>query len=332
MKVAWSSPTSSLEGGSGERFDPGIGSDRYLRALDWIRAKNLPRALASFTFDLDEPGSIVVAATDETTPPQPISPLPRGTVTDPGWEAWEAGFDGARTALESGELEKVVLARRVECTFESEVDAAAVWRRLVAANPGSYCFLVDGLVGASPELLTRVDGQMVESLALAGTAPAGGELAGDVIDREHRHAADSVADALRPLTTEIHSDRGIHRFGGLSHVGTRFHGVLRPEVSVLDVLAAVHPSAAVAGSPTDAAIRTIRANESPRGRYTGPVGWFDEIGNGEFAVALRCGLVAGDRVVLHAGGGLVRGSNRDRERSETTLKLGPMLEALGLES
>lgn len=331
MIAAWSSPSTRITAAITRDFQPGVGPDRYLRALNWLRESGLPVALAAFTFDPDEPQSIVVAPTGRAGPPE-ASPLPEATVVSDGRAHWEKGFDQARAALESGEVKKVVLARRVELGFEEEFDASGLWRRLVEANPDAYCFLVDGLVGASPELLARVEGDRIDSLVLAGTRPAGQALSGELIDVEHRHAADSVAASLGRLATELSTDRGTHDFGGLRHVGTRFRGRLSEGVTILDVLAAIHPTAAVGGTPSERAMRLIRRIEGPRGRYAGPVGWFDANGDGEFAIALRCGQVTHGRLVLHAGGGLLKGSDRDREWDETNLKLRPMMEALGLES
>ncbi|HEX6946968.1 MAG TPA: chorismate-binding protein [Acidimicrobiia bacterium] len=331
MKAAWSSPIGRIVGAMGEARDPGTGQDRYRGAFDLLVADGGKLALAAFTFDPDEPGSVVVMA----GPDVPIaigSPIPSGRVTDDGRSEWEAGFDDAITSLASGEVAKVVLARRVTCVFESEVDPATVWRHLIDQNPGTYCFLIDGFVGASPELLVRVDDDRVESLALAGTAATEDALENEQILTEHRHTAESVGAALAPLTTEFSADRGIHRFGGLTHVGTRFEGKLKPGVTVLDVLADLHPTAAVAGTPRDASLDLIRRIEGPRGLYAGPVGWFDRDGNGEFAIALRCGRITDSQVTLYAGGGLLVGSDRDRESKETDLKLRPMLRALGLES
>lgn len=330
MRAAWSSPTTRITIEEGESHDPGTGPDRYRRALEILRSGDQPMALAAFTFDVDEPGSVVMIPGTEAPYPD-RTPPPPGRIVDDGRKRWWSGFDDALAALGSGEVEKVVLARRAVGRFETNLEPASVWRTLVDANPDTYCFLFDGFVGASPELLVRVDGDRVQSLALAGTAATARGLAGEKIASEHQHTADSVTEALAPITLGLATSRDLHRFGGLTHVGTWFEGRLQEGFTVLDVLAAIHPTAAVAGTPRDAAVRLIRRLEEPRGLYCGPVGWFDRDGNGEFAIALRCGHIEGNEIVLHAGGGLLLGSDRDREWKETELKLRPMLSALGLE-
>jgi menaquinone-specific isochorismate synthase len=330
MRAAWSSPTTRIDASEGVISDPGTGQDRYRVAMYALRTSPSPLAIAAFTFDPDEPGSVVIVPEAGHALPAARA-VPRGRVVDDGKAEWDLSFARSTEALASGAVEKLVLARRVTCRFDGEVDPVRVWQNLVAQNPGTYCFLVDGFTGASPELLIRVEGPTVESLALAGTGVTDYDLAGELIDTEHRLAADSVAEALAPHVEGLVSERGIHRFGGLAHVGTRFTGELRDGVTVLDLLAAVHPTAAVAGTPRDEALRMIREIEGPRGLYSGPVGWFDREGNGEFAIALRCGTIEGDTAVLHAGGGLVAGADRDREWRETDLKLQPMLSALGIE-
>jgi menaquinone-specific isochorismate synthase len=119
-------------------------------------------------------------------------------------------------------------------------------------------------------------------------------------------------------------------FGAIHHLGTRIGGLTSSGAAVTDVLSTLHPTAGVAGTPRDEALDLIREIEPrSRGRYAGPVGWFADTGEGEFAVALRCGLFEGSRVILHAGGGIVEGSDRDEEFEETEIKLAPMLSALG---
>lgn len=310
-------------------FDPGSGSGRYRRALEFLGETGEPRAVAAFTFDPEMSGSMVVvpvaappAETEETSP---------GTVVDDGEESWRRGLATAMTAIASGRVEKVVASRRVEYRFDRPVDPLSVFSRLRAGDWGTYHFLVDGLVGASPELLVGMDRGRVEALALAGTAAVASDLDDSRIELEHTYAAASVAEVLERHTDRLSSARSVHTFGSLTHIGTRFTGRAGPATGVLDILADLHPTAAVAGTPAQAALELIREIEPDRGRYAGPVGWFDTEGNGEFAIALRCGQVSGTRVVLHAGGGLVAGSDPEKEWAETELKLAPMRAALGVE-
>ena len=121
------------------------------------------------------------------------------------------------------------------------------------------------------------------------------------------------------------------KFGDINHLATRVSGPAVAGTTVLDVLSSLHPTAAVAGRPSDTALKVIKDLEArSRGRYAGPVGWFNAGGEGEFAIALRCGLIDRDKVTLYAGGGIVRGSDVDSEFAETEMKLRPMLQALGL--
>lgn len=329
MTIAWHSSRWVFAATEGGRFDPGTGPGRYERARNWLEGSGATRAMAAFTFDPDEQGSVVVTAGEPMIPGAEQAATLSGSVD--GRAAWEEGFARATAALADGTLEKVVLARHLVCDFLEPVDAFAVWSRLTTENPETYQFLIDGLVGASPELLVGVDRRRVESLALAGTAASSQDLEGSKLEHEHQLAADSVKSALRRHVEDIRSTRSNHRFGELVHAATRFEGLLRPGSGILDLLAELHPTAAVAGTPRDAAIAMIRDIEPPRGLYAGPVGWFDTEGNGEFAIALRCGRVAGHRVVLYAGGGLVAGSDLLSEWAETELKLAPMQSALGID-
>jgi menaquinone-specific isochorismate synthase len=330
----WSSPHATLVGeGELGRIEPGSGPERYRRASEALARSSRGMGFASFTFDPYRDGSVVLSPESVRSNWAPEhGDLPRGTVTEDGRSDWESGFAEARSALASGQVEKVVLARRVMVEFEDLVPVNRLLARLTALNPSTYVFAVDGLVGASPELLIRVSAGRVESLVLAGTAPDPSRLVGDKLSREHELAAVAVEAALRPLTLDLHSEQAPIVFGGISHLATRFDGLARSGLGVLDFVAALHPTPAVCGTPTGAALQLIRRIEpGPRGRYAGPIGWFDLMGDGEFALALRCGLVAGRQVTLHAGGGLVAESVEESEWEETGLKLGPMLRSLGID-
>lgn len=331
----WSGPHRYLEGaGEVTGHDPGTGNARYRNALEWLRATGRQIGFASFTFDPLTPGSLVLApeTVRGTSASEADQPIPRGEVVSDGRDQWSTGFDSALTALGEGEVEKVVLARQARVEFTEEVDARAVLSRLIAANPSTYSFLIEGLVGASPELLVSLDREEVSALVLAGTSPQAEGLANAKTAIEHDLAAGSVESGLRRHTTGLVAERSVLRFGDISHIGTSFSARAIPGTGVLDLLESLHPTAAVAGSPTTGALDLIRRIEpSSRGRYAGPLGWFDRDGNGEFTLALRCGLIEGSHATLYSGGGLVAGSDRDEEWEETRLKLGPMLAALGLD-
>lgn len=334
----WSRPGKRLMGtGRHTRHDPGTGDARYQTALDLLVESESEVAFASFTFDPYEPGSVVVipdtvdagptSSSDRAGLPQPVTGLP-----DETQESWRGKVQSALSHIGSGVLEKVVLSRGVTVTASGQIDAYEIARTLETTQPDSYVFLVDGLVGASPELLIRVDGTKVASVPLAGSADGGpGPLSSAKMKREHQYAADSVEEAFsKSGIVYTRAEPEVFEFDNLSHLATRFNGTSNG-LTFAEILQNLHPTAAVAGTPTEAAMDTIRALEgATRGRYSGPVGWFDRSGNGEFAIALRCGLVTGSQVRLRSGAGIVAGSRPDEELEEINWKLAPMLNALGV--
>jgi len=314
-------------------IDPGVGSDRYRSAHETLRASGRSVAFASFTFDTTEPGShVVIPDVAGLEPSLPASPAPHGLrVVDDGVETWRTGFEKAMLEVEMGRVEKVVLARQVLVELPDGLTDNTIISRLATANPGCYLFSVDGLIGASPELLVSLRRGRVRTLALAGTATDPEELESVKISEEHRHVSRSVTSALSQHMTGIElTEQVIVPHGAMSHVGTRIEGPARPGTTVADILRDLHPTAAVAGSPTPSALDLIREIEpGSRGRYAGPVGWMSQDGDGVFAIALRCGQINGALMTLFAGGGLVAGSEQQAELEETELKLAPMLAALG---
>ena len=334
--LVWTHGDRTLVGGGDLlRFDPGTGEERYRRALDALRSSGAEVAFASFTFDPESSGSVVVIPERVDHFPAPHTVRPEsghGRVISDGVEAWKRAMARALEAVEEGVVEKVVLARQVDVEFRSRPDLVGVAWTLQARQPGCYTFLVDGLVGSSPELLLSLEEGRVASLSLAGTAAAtGGTLASEKIDLEHRLAAESVERGLDGLVTDLEQQTEIVEVADLRHRATRFMATAEDGTTFADLLAALHPTAAVAGTPRRKSLELIRSIEDrPRGRYAGPVGWFDAAGAGEFAIALRCGLVEETRATLYAGGGIVAGSDPEEELAEIELKLRPMWEALGL--
>ena len=262
--------------------------------------------------------------------------------------AWRDAVRGALDDVEAGRLDKVVLARAVELDAGVRLDPLRVAARLRAAHPGCAVFGVlqgtSAFVGATPELLARVNGERLETGALAGSA-ARGERAGDdraraaalrasVKDRaEHAAVVDDLVVRLRPLCRRLSAPRAprILRTAVVQHLWTPLRGRLRPGLGLLDVAAALHPTPAICGVPHAAAHAKVLASESvPRGWYGGAVGWLDahDRRSGELGVAIRSALLHGERALLHAGAGLVRGSRWEAELEETRLKLRAMLHAL----
>lgn len=334
MNPIWVDEQGALVGrGPTIRIDPGVGPDRFRHALEALRDSGRSLAFASFTFDETEDGSVVVIPESWAIRASlEVPPQAAGVdIVDDGKKTWRTGFRLAMKAIETGSLAKVVLARQVVIDLRGDVDPAAIVARLGPGNPDCYLFAVEGLVGASPELLVSLREGRIRTLALAGTATDPEELESVKISEEHKHVANSVTSVLSQHLAEIDlTEQVIVNHGPMSHVGTRIEGPAVPGTTVTDILTDLHPTAAVAGSPTKAAIDLIREMEPlSRGRYAGPVGWLTGDGDGVFAIALRCGQIEGSRMTLFAGGGLVEGSEEDPELAETELKLAPMLAALG---
>jgi menaquinone-specific isochorismate synthase len=263
-----------------------------------------------------------------------------GSLSAPEWE--QTVGEAVRRITHSADLHKVVLARDLHASADIRIDARVLLRWLAARYPGCFTFACDGLVGATPELLIRKDGWEVSSLVLAGTTTRGATQADDSAlarallgsakeNEEHEYAAASLRDTLSPLCAAMYiaPRPELIRLPNVQHLGTRVRGTLAAARSALTLVAAVHPTAAVGGTPTDVAVEVIRELESmDRERYAGPVGWVDADGNGEWGIALRCAQLDGNRARLFAGCGIVAGSDPAAELAETESKLRPMRNAL----
>jgi menaquinone-specific isochorismate synthase len=257
---------------------------------------------------------------------------------------WERTIGDAIDAISAGHLEKVVVAREVLVEANREIVVPDVLERLRALYPACAVFCMDGFLGASPELLVERRGSSVRSHPLAGTYPRSGdphadevlaaELVASVKDqREHRFVIEDIERVLRPLcaTLDVPAEPTIMQLRNVLHLGTEIQGTLhgRPAPSALELAAALHPTPAVAGTPTDAALAWLASNEGlARGRYAGPVGWVDAAGDGMFAVGIRSAEVDGRRARLFAGVGVVEGSEPRRELVETQLKFQAILAAV----
>ncbi|GAA1753914.1 isochorismate synthase [Nonomuraea bangladeshensis] len=320
-----------------------------------------PVAFGSFTFDEDAHGSVLVvpqavlARRDGRAWLTTIGDAPLETVTpvlDPGRISygdgsltapeWEHVVARAAARIRDGELEKVVLARDLVATAERAIDVRLLLSRLAGRYPECYTFSVAGLVGATPELLIRRTGQEIESLVLAGTTARGTGPADDLArgtallasakDRhEHECAIASVRTALGPLCSSLETpdEPELLVLPNVQHLASHVTGRLADGASVLDVVAAMHPTAAVGGTPTDLASKIIRELEGmDRAGYAGPVGWIDANGDGEWGIALRSGLVRGRRARLFAGCGIMGDSDPAAELAEAQAKFRVMQYAL----
>jgi isochorismate synthase len=264
---------------------------------------------------------------------------------------YEAAVERALEAIEAGEVDKVVLARTLLVETDAPIDPRLLARRFQAAEPGAFVYLVvlpggSHLVGASPELVVRRRGRKVFSDPLAGTARRSPdrmrdqEIARQLLDtvkeqREHRLVAEAVADALAPfcMNLAVDSEAGITSTATLWHLHTAIKGTLKPDApDALTIAAALHPTPAVCGTPQSAAATLIGELEPiDRRFFAGLAGWVDALGDGEWALSLRCAEVSGSTARLHAGAGIVAGSVPASEDLETEAKFGVGLRALGFE-
>lgn len=269
-----------------------------------------------------------------------------GTLTPDGYQdAVRAGLEEIR----AGSVSKVVLARDLAGSVPAGSDLRRLVRALAAAYPDTWTFAVDGLIGASPETLVTVSDGTVTARVLAGTIARGADADADTAASvtlatsakdldEHQYAVQSVLAALRPHTSALVSEEQpfMLKLPNVWHLATDVEGALDAGASALDLLGALHPTAAVAGTPTRSAIELIRRLEPfDRARYAGPVGWIDAHGDGEWAIALRCAqfdLTAGTAhripFTAHAGAGIVAGSDPEAEMLETRVKFRPIIDAL----
>lgn len=257
--------------------------------------------------------------------------------------SWAGIVEQAVARISAGELDKVVLARSLDVEADSEIDARWVLRRLAMDYDTTWVFAVDGLVGATPEMLVRLERGLVTSRVLAGTIRRTGDdehdlalaasLARSSKDlEEHEYAVRSVADALAEHTSSMNVPESpfVLHLNNVMHLATDVAGVAADTSTSLALAAALHPSAAVCGTPTPVADELIAELEQmDRGRYAGPVGWMDLAGDGEWCIALRCGvLTSGRSLRIYAGCGIVAGSDAASEVAESDAKFLPMREAL----
>jgi menaquinone-specific isochorismate synthase len=248
------------------------------------------------------------------------------------FDEWDASVVGALALIGAGAAEKIVLAREIAIEADAPFDLRAVLETLHATQPGCVVYADGGFVGASPELLVRRTGDAIVARPMAGTGLRAAELVRSEKDaREHRFVVDAVCEALTPACAEVVADGPTPvALTDLTHLATTITARLRdPETSAVDLALALHPTPAVAGTPRAAAMAAIRRLEpAPRDLYAGPCGWVDARGDGAFVVALRGAQIDGPRARLHAGAGIVAGSDAAAEWAETRAKLEPMLRAL----
>jgi isochorismate synthase len=330
-----------------------------------LRSGTAPIVLGALPFDINGPAALLVPDEVRRTdaPPQwPTGSLPavRIAAAIPPPVEYRARISRARDQLAAPDsaLRKVVLARALRLAADAPLDARAVLRRLLDADPSVYGYLVDlsaagddyagaALVGASPELLVARVGDRVMCQPFAGSAPRadnpdvdtanGAALAASAKDRhEHRLVIDTMRAALEPLCDDltIAPEPQLSRTAAVWHLCTPISGRIRENsTTAIDLALALHPTPAVGGVPTDAAVKLIAELEGDRGFYAGAVGWCDAAGDGRWVVAIRCAQLSADRrsALAHAGGGILAESDPDDEVDETTTKFATILRALGVE-
>jgi menaquinone-specific isochorismate synthase len=360
------------------------GKDRFEQARDWwhhqletfaisdsVHASGTgPVLFTSFSFDRNEESVLVIPKVivgqkglqswitwigDTAQPPLPENPTQSShttfTFTDGSitTDAWKERVAQAITRIEKTGVDKVVLARDLVATTTTEIDARPILTKLAAEYPSTWTFAVDGLVGATPELLLRLSKGMVTSRVLAGTIPKTGDDAKDLALaaslarsskdlEEHEYAVRSVAEALEPFcsSTNVPESPYVLHLANVMHLATDVTGALiksKQRVDAFSLLNSLHPSAAVCGTPRNIAFDIIDEIEGMnRGRYAGPVGWIDASGDGELGIALRTGQISGKEIRIYAGCGIVAGSNPEKELEESAAKMIPMKSALHQDS
>jgi isochorismate synthase len=293
-----------------------------------------------------------VAPSDRPAPPDPALTGPRAewrqpqtyTLTgahSPEW--WCDLVQQATKAVADDGFEKVVLARQVDVTTDQPIDRLAVLERLRAGYPGCHIVGIGSFVAASPELLVAVAGDIVRAHPMAGTAPRGGDpaadqrlaaslLASSTYRHEHQVTIDVVHDTLLNWCSYVdyEAEPSVVAVANLQHLATLVEGRLsQPTPSVLDLVAALHPTPAVAGRPRRVAVDWIARHEGiDRRRYAGAAGWVDSAGNGAWAVSVRCAEIEGPTARVWAGNGIVADSDPVTELAETRIKFQAMLSAL----
>jgi menaquinone-specific isochorismate synthase len=342
--------------------------DAVAEVLDAVEAESEihapgtgPVAFGALPFDRTAPARLVVPARvsgvtpdgdrwvtvvgDEEVGAHVTAPWPDRVelrVAEPADE-WCGSVVTATKRIAAGDLTKVVLAREVAVVADVPLDPAAVAARLFDAHPAALRFCVDGFVGASPELLVSRVGDVVRAQPMAGTTPRSGDpdldarRAGELLSsaknrREHQITIDVVHDTLLPWCSYLDAEPepSVAPAGSVQHLATMVEGRLsHPAPSVLDLVAALHPTPAVGGWPREPALELLAELEPrSRGRYAGPVGWVDGRGNGAFAVGIRSIEIDGACASVFAGVGVVADSDPRSELEETRAKLRATLPSL----
>ncbi|MDG5473572.1 isochorismate synthase [Jeotgalibacillus sp. ET6] len=262
-------------------------------------------------------------------------------------ERWKTSLTSVVRRLKKGEMEKVVLARKILVDFDGKKRSDTVLERLRDDQASSFIFSLEVLdscfIGATPERLVKKSKDDILSTCLAGSIARGGTIEEDrhlsellLQDEknlhEHELVVRMITDNLKDLCTDVKvpSSPALMKIRDIQHLYTPVKGVAQEGMSVVDFVDRLHPTPALGGTPTHLAMDVIQEEEKMnRGFYAAPVGWMDAEGNGEFAVAIRSGLLHDRHAYLYAGCGVVKDSNAESEYEETLIKFRPMLRAVG---
>jgi menaquinone-specific isochorismate synthase len=254
-------------------------------------------------------------------------------------DKWQAAVTNAIERIENSEIDKVVLAKDLIAVSDTAIDPRYLMKNLAKNFDECWTFAVAGLVGATPELLVRKDNEQVLSRVLAGTIARSSDsnqmaqalLASEKDIAEHEFAVKSVADALALHCTDMSVPPApvVLTLANLAHLATDVRGVLVDNAPALALAGSLHPTAAVCGTPKSRARVLIgELEQMDRGRYAGPIGWFDASGNGEFGIALRCAQLQSNTARLFAGAGIVAGSDPASELKEIETKFSAVTSCL----
>lgn len=248
--------------------------------------------------------------------------------------AFLKSVETALKAIAAGTIEKVVLARDLVLPIDGEPDLGAALTRLHERYPECWTYKVGNVFGATPEILLRARNGEVSARVLAGTAARGTDPDVDVAiadglshslknKHEHDFAVQSLVRELSPFCSSVDYQKEPFSLvlPDLWHLATDVTGKLLPNITLFDVIEKLHPTAAVAGTPTEAATQLLEELEPfDRGGYAGPVGWLSSNGSGEIAIALRGGVIEEKQIRAIAGSGIVSESIPEAELVETELK------------
>ncbi|MFQ5689759.1 MAG: isochorismate synthase MenF [Gemmatimonadota bacterium] len=331
------------------RFDSSVGPEEAIRRLK-ARLSGI-RAACRSTSPRGDQRPAAIAGSPTPGPDRAAAALPRAVAFHESVSraTWAAGVEEILARIRGGQVRKVVLARALDVSLAAPPDPLCVLGNLRAGNPRASVFLVEfgpaqAFLGAAPEVVGVLREGRFRATAVAGSIARGSTREED--DRlaselehsaknglEHAIGVRDMVERLSAAGAEPQVDARPHvlRLAGIQHLRTDLVAEVGRRAHILELVEALHPTAAVCGYPRSAAMEVLTSREAVnRGWYAGPVGWLETGGEGEFAPALRSAVIRGCRLRLFAGAGIVDGSRSDAEWQETAIKLHTILEALGI--